>query len=107
MEAIMAIVVIGGISLLLSLPVTLLLHFTRRRRCQYPVWLSVLILDLCASALFLQQVRAPRPNPSGPTGPFGEAPILFLWLLALLATLPPLIYAFVWFLFSKRRNDAS
>ena len=106
MEAIIAILIIGGISILLSLPVILLLHLTRRWRHRYPLWLSLLTIDVCASALFLQQVRAPRPNPSGPTGPFGEAPILFLWLLAFLATLPPLLYAFIWMVLSKRRNDA-
>ena len=96
MEVILIIQLLLAAPLVISLPLILLLHFTRRWRYYRVLWLTLIIADAVAGIFFFLSLTAPRPQVSGPTAPFGDAPIVALWLLAFLATLPLLVYAFVW-----------
>jgi hypothetical protein len=106
MEALIAILLVGVVGALLSLPVVLVFHLTKRWKHYRLLWLLLVLADIAAAAFFLTSLLAPRRSVSGPTGPFGDAPIQLLWVLAFLAALFSLVYAFIWG-FPRVRNHAA
>lgn len=96
METILFVQLLIIVPILVSMPLILALHFSRGWRYYWCFWLVISIGAAASSVFFFLSLTAPRPQVSGPAGPFGDAPIQALWLLAFLTTLPLLIYAFFW-----------